>query len=153
FIPMLAIENGNPNHKIIQDDYHLHVTRLQIFINQLKESQKTLNQIVRNIGKKAPSFNDLKQYRPRNDAEENILELLLARMPLYPNFEKLRLKEVDHLIDLGTDHLAHGLNDTIAAAADTAAATSHPNGVDANITPDPLGLVMDPNVAPAHGTF
>ncbi|HVU96402.1 MAG TPA: S8 family serine peptidase [Puia sp.] len=153
FIPMLAIENGKPDHKIIQDDYHLHVTRLQIFINQLQESRKVLNRIVKNIGKKNTSFNDLKQYRPRNDAEENVLGLLLGRMLLYPNFEKLRLKEVDHLIDLGTFHLTHGLNDTIATAADTAAVTTHPQGVDGDIAADPLGLVMDPNVAPAHGTF
>jgi len=153
FIPMLAMGNGRRDYKVIQDDYHLHVTRLQIFINQLKESQKVLNQITKNIGKEKPSFRDLKQYHPRNDAEENVLGLVLGRMPLYPNFEKLRLAEVDHLIDLGTFHLTHGLNDTIATAADTTAVTRYLNGVDADIATDPLGLVMDPNVAPAHGTF
>jgi len=153
FIPMLARTAGSHNYGIIKDDYHLHVTRLQIFIDQLKESQQVLNQIAKNIGKEKLSFKDLKQYRPRNDAEENVLSLVLGRMSFYPNFEKLRQAEVDQLIDLGTFHLANGLNNTIASAADTLAVTRSPGGVDANIGMDPLGLVLDPNVAPAHGTF
>lgn len=153
FVPMLAIAAGKGGYGTILDDYSLHVNRLRMFINQLEESQKVLGQIAKNIGKDRPSFKDLAEYRPRNDAEENVIGLLRGRLSLYPDFGKLRFAEVDHLIDLGSYHLTHGLGRTIASAADTLALKSDPGGVDANIGTDPLGLVVDPNFAPSHGTF
>jgi subtilisin family serine protease len=153
FIPMLANATGRGGYGTVLDDYHLHINRLQTFITQLEESRKVLEQIVTNIGKERPSFEDLKLYRPRDDGEAQVISLVMDRMSLYPNFEKLRFSEVDHLLDLAQYHLTHGLSQTVLSVADTLALNIVPDGVDANIGTDPLGLVADPNVAPCHGTF
>jgi len=159
FIPMLAITareaagTGGTGYGIILNDYNLHVKRLQTFIMQLKESRRILEQILRNIGKENPSFEDLELYHPRSDSEANVIGLVVDRMPLYPDFGRLRFSEVDHLLDLGEYHLKHGLNRAIASASDTLDENSKPDGIDAEIGTDPLGLVADPNVAPFHGTY
>jgi subtilisin family serine protease len=153
FIPMMANTVGDSSYHRILDDYNLHVTRLQTFISQLKESQKVLEQIVKNIGKENPSLEDLKNYRPRNESETGVIGLVLDRMPLYPDFERLRYYEVDHLLYLGEYHLEHALNRTTFSKADTSIShNSKTDGVDINVSNDPLGLVADPNVMPFHGT-
>lgn len=153
FIPMMANNAGDSSYRRILDDYNLHVVRLQIFITQLKQSQKILEQIVKDIGKENPSFEDLRGYRPRTESEAGVMGLVLDRMSLYPNFERLRYCEVDQLLCHAEYHLEHGLNRTIASEADTTIPqSSRINGIDANVSNDPLGLVDDPNVAPEHGT-
>jgi subtilisin family serine protease len=150
---MLAITAGDTEYGTIPGDYNLHVNRLQTFITQLKESQGILVRIVKNVGKEDPSIEDLKQYHPRTDGEASVIGMVVDRMPLYPDFARLRFREVDHLLDLGEYHLRHGLNRTIASTADTLAGNRKREGVDAGIGTDPPGLVADPNVAPFHGTY
>jgi hypothetical protein len=113
FIPMLASTTGRGGYGTILDDYTLHVSRLQTFIFQLKETQKILEQIIKNTGKERPSFEDLKIYRPQNESEAHVIDLVMDRISLYPNLEKLKFSEVDHLLDLAQYHLTHGLSQTV----------------------------------------
>jgi len=150
FIPMLANKMNASGYGKIPEDYNFHVRRLEIFMSQLKESKKILEWIVKNIGKKNPSAEDLRLYQCRNEEEKRVLDLVLERLPWYPDFARLRFYEVDHLLDLGQYHLDHGLN--MKMTAQDTVQSAHTGGVDADISYDALGLVPDPNVAPEHGT-
>jgi len=152
FIPMLAITPGTSSYSRILDDYNLHVTRLQTFMTKLEESKKILEQIVKNLGQDNPSFENIKSYHPRNEGETMLINLLLDRMPFYTDFKSLRFNEVDHLLELGKYHLEHALNKTITSKADTISVNNKPEGIDANVSSDPLGLIEVPNVSPFHGT-
>ena len=149
FIPMLAKTN-TPGYRKTLDDYNFHVNRLNSFISRLKESKKILEQILKNMGKENPSPSDLKQYQPRNQGERRILDLVLDRLPAYPDFDRLKFCEVDHLIDLGQYHLDHGLN--MKMTAQDTLRSAHPGGVNADISNDALGLTPDPSGS-AHGTM
>jgi len=150
FIPMLTGTTNPPGYRRTLNDYNFHVTRLNAFINQLKASKKILEQIVKNMGNEHPSPEDLKLYQPRNEDERRILDLVLDRLPAYPDFDRLKFCEVDHLIELGQYHLEHGLNRKMAAQGTVRSA--HPGGVDADISNDALGLTPDP-AGSAHGTM
>ncbi|HWK07812.1 MAG TPA: S8 family serine peptidase [Puia sp.] len=150
FIPMLANKTNAPGYRKILEDYNFHVQRLEIFMNQLKESKKILEQIVQNIGKENPSPEDLKLYRCRNEDEKRILDLVLDRLPWYPDFARLQFCEADHLLDLGQYHLEHGLN-RIMTVQDTVQ-SAYAGGVNADISYDALGFTSDPNAGSEHGT-
>jgi hypothetical protein len=110
FIPMLAGTMNAPGYRKTLDDYNVHVNRLHTFIDLLKQSKKRLDQIVKNIGKAHPSPEDLKSYQPRNPDERRVLDLVLDRLPEYPDVDRLEFCETDRLIDLAQYHLEHGLN-------------------------------------------
>ncbi len=151
FIPMLANKTNAPGYRKILQDYNFHVQRLETFMSQLKESKKILKQIVKNIGKENPSPEDLKLYRYRNEDERRVLDLVLDRLPWYPDFARLQFCEVDHLLDLGQYHLEHGLN--MKMTAQDAAQATATGSFNTNISNDPMGLVTDPNLPPpGHGT-
>lgn len=150
FIPMLAGKTNTPGYRKILEDYNFHVQRLEVFMNQLKESKKILEQIVENIGKENPSPEELKLYQCRNEDEKRILDLVLDRLPWYPDFARLRFCEVDHLLDLGQYHLEHGLNRSMTAQDTIESAQT--GGVNTDISYDALGLTPDPNAGSEHGT-
>jgi|SRR5882724_3036603 len=147
FIPVLEAKRGDLEYRKTQDDYNLHVKRLETFMSQLKESKKILEQIIKNIGKERPSPGDLKQYQPRDEVEKRILGLVLDRLPAYPDFDRLKFCELDRLLELGQYHLEHGLR------MGTASEDSVRGGINTDVSNDALGLVTDPNVMPEHGTM
>jgi cell wall-associated protease len=138
FIPMLANTTNAPGYRKTLDDYNLRVNRLHTYIDQWKKAKKILEQIVKNIGKEHPSPEDLKLYQPRNQDERRILHVVLERLPWYPDFDRLKFSEVDHLLDLGQYHLDHGLNRTMTAQ-DTVR-SSHTGSVNADISNDAPGF-------------
>lgn len=165
FIPMLAQTTDTGEYHRILDDYNFHVVRLQNFVGELKESRTILDRIVKHIGKDKPAPVDLNSYQPRDEDERRVISLVQDRLPLYRDFEKLRYRELDHLLELGEYHLEHALNrstttptgvpSTGAAAPPTSGATGSPTtptNPTTDISNDPLGLVADPNVSPEHGT-
>jgi subtilisin family serine protease len=150
FIPMLADTTNAPGYRKTLDDYNFHVNRLYTYIDQWKEAKKILERIVKNIGKGHPSPEDLKLYQPRDQDERRILDLVLQRLPWYPDFNRLKFCEVDHLLDLGRYHLEHGLNRK-TIAQDTVR-SAHTGGVNADIGNDALGFASDPSGS-EHGTM
>ncbi len=150
FIPMLANTVNAPGYRKTLDDYNFHVNRLDTFINQLKTSKKILEQIVKNIGKEHPSPEDIKLYQPRNQDERRMLDLVVDRLPWYPDFDRLKFCEVDHLLDLGQCHLEHGLN--MKMTAQDTVWSVHTGGVNADISNDALGFTSDP-AGSEHGTM
>ncbi len=151
FIPMLINKPNDPGYRRTLADYHFHVQRLETFVGQLKESKKILDQIIKNIGKENPSYEELRLYQCRNEDERRIIHLIMDRMPLYPDFARLKFCELDHLLDLAEYHLEHGLNRNLTAQDISASMDSTVFNNDINN--DPLGLVADANVPPpGHGT-
>jgi subtilisin family serine protease len=147
FIPQLMAKTNDRDYRKTLDDYHLHVRRLEAFLSQLKESQKILEKMVRNMGKESPSADDLKHYQPRDQEERTILDLVCERLPAYPDFASMKFYELDHLLTLGQYHLEHGLG------MGTASEDSARGSINADVSNDALGLVPDPNVATEHGTM
>ncbi len=150
FIPMLAGTTTAPGYRKTLDDYNFHVNRLRTYIDQWKEAKKILEQILKNMGKAHPSPEDLKGYQPRNQDERRILDLVLERLPWYPDFDSLKFCESDHLIDLGQYHLDHGLNRNMTAQGTVRSAQT--GGVNSDISNDALGFTADPAGA-EHGTM
>jgi subtilisin family serine protease len=155
FIPMLEIEKDGAGYRRTLADYHLHVTRLQTFMSQLKESKRILDQIIKIIGKEKPATSDFRNYHPRNEDESRVVGLVLDRLPAYPGFDQFKFFEVDHLLDLGEYHLKHGLSMAKEPDIhiDSGSKENKPDLVNSDISNDPLGLVADPNVSPEHGTM
>ena len=147
FIPLLVANSNDRDYRKTLDDYNLHVNRLKMFISQLKESKRILMQMLRNMGKENPSAGELKQYQPRNEDERRILDLVLDRLPAYPDFASLKFYELEHLLQLGQYHVEHGLK------MGTAFEDSARGGINADVCNDALGLVPDPNVMTGHGTM
>ena len=150
FIPMLANSTNAPGYRRTLDDYNFHVNRLHIYMNQWKEAEKILEQIVKNIGSAHPSPEDLKLYQPRNEGERRIRDVVLDRLSWYPDFDRLKFCESDHLLELGQSHLEHSLN--MKMTAQDTVRSAHPGGVNSDISNDALGLTPDPGGS-EHGTM
>ena len=146
FIGMLANTKDEREYRKTLEDYNLHVNRLETFMGQLRESKKILEKKIKNIGKERPSASDLKQYQPRNEDEQRIIDLVMDRLPWYQGFGRLRFYEVDHLLNLGQYHLEHGLNKEPLFEDSTGIA------INADVSDDASGLVADPVVPSGHGT-
>ena len=147
FIPLLMAKTNDREYSKTQGDYHLHVSRLEAFLSQLKESKRVLERILQKMGKENPTPGELTQYHPRDEDERRVMNLVLDRLPAYPDFASLKFYELDHLLELGQYHLAHGLK--IGTAHDDHVGA----GINTDISNDALGLTPDPNVTTDHGTM
>jgi subtilisin family serine protease len=152
FIPMMETEKDSGQYRKILGDYNLHVTRLQTFINKLSFTKKILDQILKNMGKEVLSISDFKIYQPRNADESAVVQQVLSRIPLYPMFDSLRYHEVDKLLEQAEYHIRHGLRRDKKPDSHADSEAKRVGMLSDDISPDPLGLVTDPNVSPWHGT-
>lgn len=132
-------------YRMLSDDYQAHIGNLNLFISKLKESKKILDQILKNIGKEKPALQDFKQYETKDEEEQNIIKLVVDKLPQYKSFEQLKFYELDNLINFGQYHLEHGLNINRTKSAKTTIANT-------DVNTDALGLVENPNITPNHGT-
>ena len=147
FIYQLEHKKNEPGYERTLADYNLHITRLQNFISQTKQSENILKELPDHIGKKDPTLDDLRMYNPRNEAERWMLGLLLQRMPAYPDFSSLKFAEVDNLLIAANHHLSHGLKLELPDSENGDSMS------DSNISNDPAGLVPDPLYGAYHGTY
>src|SRR5258708_1220001 len=135
------------SYRALSDDYEKDVRNLNIFINKLGESQEVLGQVLHKMGKNRPTPEDFEQYRPGDEAESNLLEMIKDRLPAYPDFSNLRYREIELPLQLSEYHIEHGLNINMTDTDDNTV-----NNNRADIANEPLGLVKEPNITPNHGT-
>ncbi|TDX01828.1 S8 family serine peptidase [Dinghuibacter silviterrae] len=114
------------------------------FIERLKQSKAIIERIVQKMGRDKPTWKDFRNYMTQDEDEKEVQKIILSRMPLYADWKQCKLNEVDNLINLVQYHIEHGLN-LGNLEGDTTMG-------DGNVSPDAIGIVVNPNLVPYHGT-
>ncbi len=91
-----------------------------------------------------PLEDDFRRYLPQNENERLMVKLILDRLPAYKDLNRLKSVEIDSLIYLAQYHIDHGLN-----VKNEEFDTTKGNN---NVSPDVVGLFVDPNLTSYHGT-
>jgi subtilisin family serine protease len=138
--------NSYQIHRKLDEGFHAHAEGMRSFINELELSSGMLDIILNKMGIKNPSCSDFLNYKPQNNEEKELINLIIEILPQYPSFTTFRNVEIDLLMQKAQDHLAFGLNlKNLSNKNQTFLA-------DGNIQYDPLGLVEHQNFTPFHGT-
>jgi subtilisin family serine protease len=118
---------------------------MQALVDEMESIKVKVDAMVIKMGKDKPVIADFKAYKPQNTNEEQLIERIIRRLKLYPDWNSYYASEIAHIIELAKFHLNHGLN-IDDQEPDTATG-------DPDISPDKLGPVKEPNIGGAyHGT-
>ncbi|GAA3945852.1 S8 family peptidase [Chitinophaga oryziterrae] len=97
------------NRKSVKE-FKSHLNNAQNLLFDLEERNKIVEQIIKQIGKTNPLSSDFKKYRPANDIEKQICEIIIRYLPYYVDFIQYRQNEINNQITLIKEHIEHGLN-------------------------------------------
>lgn len=157
FIPMLAKGPDSPGYYSTLADFTLHLNNFVTYLNELEQSEMTLDQIDRQMGKLQPKLEDFKAYKPRNVSERILVQMIIERLPEYPDYATMREQELSRPKDLALDHGRLGLSSDYAYSLEPAQFNARlndwPPAFDNKISNDPPGLTTHPNDNPTHGTY
>jgi len=117
---------------------------MRALVDELTEAQTHTDRIARAIDAPAPTPQALTTYVTTHPADSAWIRRILARLPRYPNWRSYQAAEILTPRDHAAYHVMHGLNPE-NMERDTASGN-------ADVTPDQLGLVKDPNFTAYHGT-
>jgi len=139
---------GYQAHRKTLKEYESHVTGTEIFLSKLKVAAERLQHICDTIGKSSPSLEDFETFFLKNPSDTLFAKLIIRKLPHYKDLNELKKHELDALILLTEYHLAHGLNMQESGIITKEFRENNPWDVEN----DALGLIVDQNQIPYHGT-
>jgi len=135
---------GYQTHRRLTPQLEGKTSAMKELQSELEGVNQTIDSILKKMGIQNPGLEDFKKYKPANENEQTIIKSIVNRLPLYNDWQKYRDQEIIQIITKVKFHLGHGLN-LENNEADTATG-------DADISPDKLGAVKNPNLTAWHGT-
>ena len=135
---------GYQQHRKLMPQLKGKIGAMQDLVAELELVQKTVDTILKKLGKTNPTADDFKNYREDNESQQLLIKKIIRRFALYPDWNTYQYNEITHILEMAKYHLAHGLNDS-NTETDTAKGNTE-------VSPDKLGPVDEPNLTAYHGT-
>jgi subtilisin family serine protease len=131
-------------HNLVAPALESKIATMQDLVTEFDTIQIMVKSILAKINKQNPTFSDFYNYKAKGKNEAELIKRIIKRLPLYPDWKSYQFSEITDIRDKAVYHLAHGLNPE-NAEKDTATG-------DADVSPDKLGPLQDPNLGSYHGT-
>jgi subtilisin family serine protease len=139
-----AYRSGYQAHRKLEPQLESKINDMKAVVAGLEEIRRTVDGMLLRIGTSHPDTSDFNRYGGRDDKEKDLIRRMKRRMGIYPDWAHYYQAEIVDILAKARWHLAHGLNlDDLEK--DTCRG-------DADISPDKLGPVADPNIVAYHGT-
>jgi len=139
-----AYRVGYQAHRRLIPQLEAKVEDMQALVAELEKIQVAVDTLLGRIRKSSPTVEDFKDYRSSDEEKQQLAQRISRGLILYPDWPTYRYNEITHILELAKYHLKHGLNKD-----DLELDTARGN---ADVSPDKLGPVADPNLVAYHGT-
>jgi subtilisin family serine protease len=139
-----AYRSGYQAHRKLEPQLESKINDMKAVVAELEEIRRTVDSILLRMGTSHPDTSDFNRYGGRDDKEKDLIRRMKRRMGIYPDWAHYYQAEIVDILAKARWHLAHGLN-IDDPEKDTCLG-------DADVSPDKLGPVADPNIVAYHGT-
>lgn len=145
-------KSGYRSYRKLLDDYNGHLNNAEYSLYKLAMFRLTLDSITSLIGKKSPSLEDLKNFRPLTPSQDKVRLSVIERLPYYKSYGDYVTRELEDLQETIQFHIDNALSlKNRKTQTESNASTSNRYG-DNNINNDLEGPVDVLNLTSFHGT-
>jgi subtilisin family serine protease len=118
---------------------------MQYLVTFLDSAKMVVDTLYTMTGKAEPTPDDFKNLKTKNEEERQITDIVEKRLSHYKSWVEFYKNEITNIRARAMFHLEHGLN------LDNNEAEQNAGNFD--ISPDKLGVVLQPNLTAYHGTI